>query len=159
MTMKKLSEHLDNPVPNGPVGSDQLSPGQRDSIAYFFFRLKTTDPQQYNLIMPGGKTEAAIKREYATHVMNFTRDKIDLGFEQLHKLRQANNPDYNFLNIDKVIGLINGSGMNQGRAGIHKPFPPRIEPSEEELSRRQQVGRRELDKIKKMLDESFSYLG
>lgn len=160
--MKNLQQTLSNAVEVAkgakvPVSSSELTPEQRKAVGYFFARLKMISSQQYDLLMPDSKTESLIKREYAPHLIAFTKNQIDIGLEAFHSLRQRGDPDYKFLDLDKIIGLIGCNGHKPGEqppAGIYKPFPKshRIE-SETLKSKRKRAGESCLAGLKAMLGE------
>lgn len=84
-----------------------LTVEQKDSIAFFFMRLKLVYAQQYDAAMPDETTEKFAKREYAKHLADLSRDQISKGFDRLHKLRQGASWDqWRYMDIDRVIGLI-----------------------------------------------------
>ena len=132
-----------------PMGSDQLTQDQRDSVGYFFLRLKTTDPGEYDRLMPDEKTEAIVKREYASHVMNYRRDKIDQGISDWHAFRQSGDPDYRFLNIDRVVGLISGAARSMA---LYKPFQPSLPESKSEKEARKKRGREHVQRLRNILE-------
>lgn len=106
--MKQISEivqgYVANPAKREPV---PLTPQEKDSIAFFFMRLKLVYPQQYDAAMPDEKSETFAKREYGKHLAAFSREQISVGFDRLHKLRQgASWQDWRFMDIDRVISLI-----------------------------------------------------
>ena len=131
-TMKKLQRfNADNSILTGnvpvPIGSVDMTAQEVDSVAYFFVRLKSISPQQYDLLMPDDKTESIVKREHAAYVKDLTRAQIDKGMAVYHKKKQAGDKKYTFLDLDIVIGLIvhgEGSGMN---SGAYKDFYARDE--------------------------------
>ena len=128
-----------------PVGSDSLDKDQARLVGYFFFRLKACDPIEYDRMMPDPKTEAIIKREYAGYIAGLTRDKIDRGFAHWHERRQAGDSDYRFVNIDRLLGLINEA--SQGVAA-HKYFLPSPVETQEQIAERKAVGRQRMESIK-----------
>ena len=136
-----------------PIDSSQLNQNQRDSVAYFFFRLKTTDPTEYDRVIPDESTERALKAEYAPHVMNMTRTRIDAGIALWHQYRQSRdyaNRDYQFLKIDNVIGLIYEANNPRPE---HKILPIGLpEPPGAKRERKQRLGNVVGD-IKKLFDE------
>ena len=93
-----------------------LNDQQKDSVVYFFLRLKLTYGNQYSVNMPDEKTESLIKREYARQVFNLTRQKIDKGFDSLHKMRQSDPEKWRFMDIDQVIGVIKNGVEGVARA-------------------------------------------
>jgi hypothetical protein len=139
-----------------PMGSDQLNDNQRKAVMYFFARLKMISPQQYDLQMPDEKTEQMVKKEFTPHVMNFNFEQIDKGLDLFHQLRQDGDPDYKFLDLDKVVGLIKNGGTKVGdvaRAGIYKPFrKDRAIESEKHKTRRQRAGESALSDMKAMFN-------
>ena len=156
--MSEISEYIKkvkvNQKSRAPVSSDQLTENQRQAVGYFFARLRSVDPVQYDAMMPDEKTEAITKREYAQHIMNFTKDQIDNGIDGLHTHRQQNDPDYKFLNIDKAIGLVANNGHKYAsRAGIYKEFPKALPEPPEYKTRRRKAGEAELEKLRGMFDD------
>ena len=106
--MKQISEivqgYVAKPAEREPV---PLTSQEKDSIAFFFMRLKLVYPQQYDAAMPDEKSETFAKREYGKHLAAFSREQISVGFDRLHKLRQgASWQDWKFLDIDRGLSLI-----------------------------------------------------
>lgn len=164
-TMKKLQRfNADNSILTGsvpvPIGSVDMTAQEVDSVAYFFVRLKSISPQQYDLLMPDDKTENIIKREYAAYVKDLTRAQIDKGMSVYHKKKQAGDKKYTFLDLDMVIGLIvngEGSGMNTGaykdfyeRAGNGAAI--RLPEPEYQRKKRKEKGLRHTSRILNMFD-------
>ena len=132
-----------------PVGAEQLTKEQRDAVAYFFVRLKAIDPLEYDRMMPDETTERMIKREYASSIMCLTKDRMDSGFATLHKKRMDNEPEYRFINIDKILGL-----MHEDRHGAaHKYFTPGLPEPESAKAARKARGREQCSKILSIFDE------
>lgn len=131
-----------------------LTDQQKDSVAYFFMRLKVSDPQQYDVLMPDETTEIFVKREYARQVCDFSREKIDQGFKLFHQMRQSGDPDYRFLKIDSVIGLMVHGAVGEGNpAGIHKYFnPEELIEDQGAKERAKEAGESELAKMRGMFD-------
>jgi hypothetical protein len=80
-----------------------LADYEKDTIAYFFAKLKLTDQRFYTQAMPDEKTEQITKRDYSNQLRYLTNDQIDLGFTELRKLMAANHPEYKFMSIPKAI--------------------------------------------------------
>jgi hypothetical protein len=127
-----------------PIGSDQMTPDQAKLVGYFFFRLKACDPIEYDRMMPDPKTEAIIKREYAGYILSLNREKIDRGFAYWHDRRQAGDPDYRFMNIDRLLGLVNDSSAG---VAAHKYFLPSPPETAEQLAARKAIGREKMKSI------------
>lgn len=124
--MKKITEIVPGQPSREPL---QLSDQERDSVAYFFVKLKLIDPRFYDEILPDETTERFVKREHAGLIGKHSRDKIDKAFEGLKLLMGENHPDYKRLTISKVIGLLtNGGSPDAAPAGIYKLSPPVIKP-------------------------------
>lgn len=132
-----------------PIGSDQLTKEQRTAVGYFFARLKAADPIEYDRMMPDQKTEAILKREYAYYIASQSRESIDLGLTYWHEQRQAGNPDFRYLNIDRILGLINESGG----CAAHRYFLPAPAETKEEIEARKAVGREKMQSIMGLFDE------
>lgn len=96
-----------------PVSSEMLSKEQRDAVGHFFVRLKAIDPGEYDRLMPDPKTEVFVKREYASSIVGLTRRQMDDGFAAYHQMRREGDPDYRFLNIDRVLGLMYQADSSQ----------------------------------------------
>ena len=100
---------LGNPRPSTRKPLTEL---EKQAVAYFFMRVKAIYGQQYFNLMPDETTEAIVKREFARQVCAITKDKMDSGFEALHHQRQSNPKDWEFLNLDKVCGLVKTGGQH-----------------------------------------------
>ena len=122
--MKSITPIVNNPAVKTPIGSDQITKEQAGAVGYFFARLQVIDSGQYHQLIPDPATEQVVKREYAAHLMNFSKDQIDKGLAQFHQLRPQGNLDYKFMNVDRIIGLMNDS--NGARAGMYKSKPPEL---------------------------------
>ena len=133
-----------------PMGSDELTRQEIDSVAYFFARVKMIDPMFYDLAMPDSTTEAIVKREHAVFVKDLTRDAMDIGFASLHALRQQGEPDYKYLTLDKIIGVICDSSTKP--AGIYKYFKPAGIEDKTKREKDREIAKQEIEKIKSILD-------
>jgi len=113
-------------VSDGRKVSLPLADFERDLVIYFFAKLKLADPRFYNQSMPDERTEKLTKREFSNSIRYLDNEKIDKGFSLLHKAMAANEPEYRFLTIPKVVGLCDGSATissSEGvQAGAHKVF-------------------------------------
>ena len=132
-----------------PVSSSDLTKEQRDSVGYFFYRLKAIDPLEFDRMMPDEKTEAIVKREYASSLIGIKKPQMDNGFAYLHDKRMSNDPDYRFLNIDKIIGLMHEGASNAAQ----KIFTPSLPEPESAKAERKAKGRERMASLKSMLDE------
>lgn len=130
---------------------------EKDTIAYFFAKLKLTDQRFYTQAMPDEKTEQITKRDYAQQLRYLTNEQIDKGFTELRKLMAANHPEYKFMTIPKAIGLCDGTAAvitQEGvQVGAHKPFERLQLPDMTAMSKAKQAGRAELDSMLSMLDD------
>ena len=61
----------------------------------------------------------AAKRMYAPLIGKFSKDEIDKGVTWLKEERQKGNPDYEWPNVDRIIGSIKEA--NRVRA-LHRPY-------------------------------------
>lgn len=148
--MKSINELIEKPKTE--ITERQYSQAEQDAVAYFFFKLKIVYVTQYKSAFPDDKTERIIKREYAPHICGFTRDQINRGIDALHNARREYPDDWEFMNIDKVIGLVmNPEGYGDPEhcapAGIHKVFPPLLE-DKTKKERAKEVGESELKRLK-----------
>jgi hypothetical protein len=133
-----------------------LDDQERDLIAYFFAKLKLTDPRFYSQAMPDEKTEQITKRDYANALRYLTNDQIDNGFNRLRSLMAANHNDYRFLTIPKVIGLCDGTAAVMAQEGVqvgaHKILPPALPEPKEYRSKRYEEGIKQCQDILAMLN-------
>lgn len=145
-----------------PVGAEMLSKEQRDAVAYFFFRLKAIDPAEYDRLLPDSKTERIVKREYAGSLIPLSKENMDAGFAYWHKKRQEGDPDFRFLNIDRVIGLMyeNDSGFRGHKYidGLEKDddgeyYRVRLPEPEEIRQARKDRGRQHCRRLLSIFDE------
>jgi hypothetical protein len=124
--MKSITEIISNPERRQSAPAP-LTDQERDSVAYFFLRLKLIDPKWYDEIMPDKKTEDLVKREHMNMIRAFSRQKIDFGMGELKKIIGNNHPDYRRLTISKVAMFIgNGGSPDPPAAGMYKIAPPAI---------------------------------
>ena len=134
-----------------------LADYEKDTIAYFFAKLKLTDPRFYVQAMPDEKTEQITKRDYANQLRYLTNEQIDKGFTELRRLMASNHHDYKFMTIPKAIGLCDGSAaviVGEGiQVGAHKEFPIALPEPKEHRSKRYQEGVRQCESILAMFDE------
>lgn len=136
-----------------PMGSDQLNQEQRDAVGYFFARLKLFNSAQYDALMPDETTERLTKREYAAHLIGFTRDQIDKGLAAYHDARQSGIKGFEFLDIDRAIGMVKHGGNAEGNpARIHKPFEPLALPDKTAQEKARKAGASELEKMRGMFE-------
>lgn len=148
--MNPIANIIDAPkeLSRAPLSSSDLTKEQLGAVVYFFARLRTTDPVQFDTIMPDEKTESLVKREHSRYIKDFTKAQIDRGFDELHRLRQSGEKDFKWLNIDKVIGLISNPNADGNPAGIHKVFAPLALPDKTAQEKAKKVGSVELDRMK-----------
>ena len=146
-----------------PVEKPQLplADYEKDTIAYFFAKLKLTDPRFYVQAMPDEKTEQITKRDYANQLRYLSNEQIDKGFTELRRLMAANHPEYKFMTIPKAIGLCDGTAaviMQEGtQAGAHKPFEHVLLQLPEPLdhkSKRYEEGLKQTAALLAMLDDT-----
>lgn len=122
-----------------------LADNERNAVVYFFMKLKIADPRFYDQAMPDETTEKFTKREFSEFIRGFTKAKIDKGFFELNKLLAAGNPDYKFLTVQKVIGLIENGGAGEGvQAGAYRLFAPLALPDKTAIEKARKVGAQEL---------------
>ncbi len=130
-----------------------LNDYERDLVIYFFAKLKLADPRFYLQAMPDEKTEKITKREFSEQLRKLTKEQIDNGFAQLHRLMAASDPNYRFLTIPKVIGVCNGSSQEGVQAGAYKRFEPLAIPDLTSIEKARKAGRIEIDGLLSMLEE------
>ena len=134
-----------------------LADYEKDTIAYFFAKLKLTDQRFYTQAMPDEKTEQITKRDYANKLRYLTNEQIDKGINELRRLMAANHPEYKFMTIPKAIGLCDGTAaviVSEGvQAGARKVFEPLALPDMTAMSKAKKAGRSELDRMRAMLDD------
>jgi hypothetical protein len=130
---------------------------ERDTIAYFFAKLKLTDQRFYIQAMPDEKTEVITKRDYANQLRYLSNEQIDNGFAELRRLIAANHPEYRFLTIPKAIGLCDGSAAVIAQEGVqvgaHKVLPPALPEPQDYRTKRYIEGARQSAAILAMLEE------
>lgn len=134
-----------------------LADYEKDTIAYFFAKLKLTDQRFYTQAMPDEKTEQITKRDYSQQLRYLTNEQIDKGFTELRRLMAANHPEYKFLTIPKAIGLCDGTAaviVQEGvQVGAHKEFPPALPEPKEHRAKRYDEGVKQCANILAMFDE------
>lgn len=130
---------------------------EKDTIAYFFAKLKLTDQRFYTQAMPDEKTEAITKRDYANQLRYLTNEQIDRGFTELRKLMAANHPEYKFMTIPKAIGLCDGTAaviIQEGvQAGSQKVLPPALPEPPEYRTKRYEEGVKQAAALLAMLED------
>ena len=89
----------------------------------------------------------AAKRMYAPLIGKFTREEIDKGVTFVKEERQKGNPDFEWPNIDRIIGSIKEA--NRVRA-LHRPYerPAALIGHDREVAKA--AGARALDAMKAM---------
>ena len=134
-----------------------LADFEKDTIAYFFAKLKLTDQRFYTQAMPDEKTEQITKRDYANQLRYLTNEQIDKGINELRRLMAANHPEYKFMTIPKAIGLCDGTAaviVSEGvQAGAHKVLPTALPEPPEYKTKRYQKGISETSALLAMLDD------
>lgn len=155
---KGLVGHTNQRAPAKP--QLPLADYEKDTIAYFFAKLKLTDQRFYTQAMPDEKTEQITKRDYANQLRYLTNEQIDKGFTELRKLMAANHHEYKFMTIPKAIGLCDGTAaviIQEGiQAGAHKPFEHVLMQLPEPLdykSKRYEEGLKQTAALLAMLDD------
>lgn len=134
-----------------------LADYEKDTIAYFFAKLKLTDPRFYVQAMPDEKTEQITKRDYSNQLRYLTNEQIDKGFTELRRLMASNHPDYKFMTVPKAIGLCDGTAaviVHEGvQAGAHKILPPALPEPQDYRAKRYQEGLKQTAALLAMLDD------
>lgn len=134
-----------------------LADYEKDTIAYFFAKLKLTDQRFYNQAMPDEKTEAITKRDYSNQLRYLTNEQIDKGFTELRRLMAANHPEYKFMTIPKAIGLCDGTAAvitQEGvQVGAHKVLPPALPEPPDYRTKRYEEGLKQTAALLAMLDD------
>lgn len=134
-----------------------LADYEKDTIAYFFAKLKLTDPRFYVQAMPDEKTEQITKRDYANQLRYLTNEQIDKGFTELRRLMASNHADYKFMTVPKAIGLCDGTAaviVQEGvQVGAHKVLPPALPEPIDHKSKRYQEGLKQTAALLAMLDD------
>lgn len=134
-----------------------LADYEKDTIAYFFAKLKLTDQRFYTQAMPDEKTEQITKRDYANQLRYLTNEQIDKGFTELRRLMAANHPEYKFMTIPKAIGLCDGTAaviMQEGvQVGAHKVLPPALPEPTDYRTKRYEEGLKQTAALLAMLDD------
>jgi len=130
-----------------------LADNERNAVAYFFMKLRIADPRFYDQAMPDETTEKFTKREFSEFIRGFTREKIDKGFLNLHKFLADGHPDYKFLTIQKVIGLVENGGAGEAvQSGAFKLFPRYIGIEDQtEKAKRYELGKQKSSELLAML--------
>lgn len=98
--------------PNG-VGKPETRPeqqifseAQRDSTAYFFFRLSNIYLAEYVRELPDEESEIAAKRENCKFVGDYTREEISKGCDWIHEQKRNGEDGWRFMDIDRCVGAI-----------------------------------------------------
>lgn len=60
------------------------------------------------------------KREYAKLIGAYSREQLAKAFDEVHRSRKLPHSDFEFINIDKILGLCNQSWETQ----CHKIYKP-----------------------------------
>jgi len=134
-----------------------LADYEKDTIAYFFAKLKLTDQRFFTQAMPDEKTEQITKRDYANQIRYLTNEQIDKGFTELRRLMAANHPEYKFMTIPKAIGLCDGTAaviVQEGvQFGAHKVLPPALPEPADYRTKRYQEGLKQTAALLAMFEE------
>lgn len=143
------------PVEQKPVLP--LADYEKDTISYFFAKMKLTDQRFYDQAIPDEHVERITKRDYANQIRYMTNEQIDSGFVALRKLMAANHPDYRFLTIPKIIGVCDGTAQikrEEGvQAGAHKVLPPALPEPTDYRTKRYEEGLKQTAALLSMLDD------
>lgn len=118
--MKDIQTILQNRQVTQEVAPAPLTAEQKDSLAFFFMRLKLVYGPLYDSAIPDETTERFVKREYGRHVADLTREQISKGFDRLHQLRQgASWEQWRYMDIDRVVGLIKNGDSGEASDWEH----------------------------------------
>lgn len=143
------------PVEQKPVLP--LADYEKDTISYFFAKMKLTDQRFYDQAIPDRNVEQITKRDYANQIRYMTNEQIDSGFVALRKLMAANHPDYRFLTIPKIIGVCDGTAQIKREEGIQdgasKILPPALPEPPEYRTKRYEEGLKHTSALLAMLDD------
>lgn len=107
--MKPINEIVSQPASQAPARAP-LTQEQADTVGYFFARVRVIYGNQYLVNFPDESTEKFAKREYARQVCDIPRERMDAGFTALHQQRQQSPGEWQYLDLDKIIGLIKTGG-------------------------------------------------
>ena len=147
-------------VSRAPVEQKPMLPladFEKDTISYFFAKMKLTDQRFYDQAMPDANVERITKRDYANQIRYMTNEQIDSGFTALRKLMAANHPEYKFLTIAKMIGVCDGTAQIKREEGVqvgaHKVLPIALPEPLEYKSKRYEKGISHAAALLAMLDE------
>ena len=89
----------------------------------------------------------AAKRMYAPLVGKYSREEIDKGIEYVKAERQRGNPEFEWPNIDRVIGSIVEANRVKP---LHRPFEQPRALLGHDRKRARAAGKRELEKMRAM---------
>lgn len=137
---------------HGPIGSGELTKDERDAVGYFFIKLKATAGTQYDSMFQTPTILSVAKREYARHIIKYSREQIDKGFDRFRELKQDGEKDYQFVDIDKIIGLMK-EGITNGSSKMYQRFLPATPETEDNKRERKRVGAEKTRRILDFLDE------
>jgi hypothetical protein len=101
-------------------GSDAPRPARETQATNYLFGLLAVvfGSKKMTVTFPDEMLVAA-KRMYASQIAKYDRDEINKGIEFIKDERSKGNPDFEWPNLDRIIGSIRDA--NRVRA-LHRPF-------------------------------------
>ena len=128
-------------------------------VNWFFLRLETNYGTKYWTQFSDEKTVQLTKREWARNILRYSREELHTAIEQAKQQRELGNPDFDWPDIAKILGLLKNQISPDGRNSTayidfkdprHPDYqPPRIE-NLTQRQRREKLAKDSLANLKAM---------
>ena len=130
-----------------PNSNEPRSKQETQATNYLFGLLAVVFGEKKMSVTYPDEMRVAAKRMYAPLIGKFTKDEIDKGVMWMKSERQKGNPDFEWPNVDRIIGSIKDA--NRVRS-LHRTYEPPIALIGRDKEVAAQAGRKEIAKMKAM---------
>ena len=156
--MEKINQLLSNPrqiveqqsQPQPTTTNGQLTSEQRDSVAYFFFRLSTVYGSKYHQQFPNEEAVKLAKREWAEQIGKFSRGQIDAMFSNVKAMMIAGDDEWAWPEIGRILSSV----VETWERRAHRPFPANALPDLTKKERARRAGAKALEEMKSLWGKS-----
>ena len=147
MDVQAAVQQLKTGSTSTPNSDSPRSDKERQATNYLFGLLAVVfGTKKMNVTFPDEMLVAA-KRMYAPQIVRYTRDEIDKGIEYVKQERSKGNQDFEWPNIDRIIGTIREASRLRE---LHKPYVPEKALLGHDKEVAKKAGRQALDTMKEM---------
>ena len=105
------------------MDGEMKTPGETQRLVNGLFALfQSYYPQDFQRQCPSDHSVAILKKRYAPHIRPLTEERIKRGFDKILERRASGDKSLDFLDLDKILGVITGKmpDPHAAPAGIYK---------------------------------------